>query len=776
MSMKKIFILMIWAAAAIAVSSCRQEVALPGETDGAEGGGGPEIVLTVGNDFTTAGRSAVTSSENVQHIEHIYAYVFRGTQAGATLIHAQDLEWEPKKVIDSPFRTNLKGIKLYSETPQDYTVLVIGTDNNSDTYDFPYPGQTDPLAVDGTKTLGEALLSLSAGKTAGDMRFTEVFAGMQTFSSADAVIEVGMQRCVAGVLCYLKDIPEIVSGNRVTGIRLVMRNEGNDLQLNNRLPLGTGSFGQDAGSGLMTWDEDTYGSASGGSAGSILAETDLYEEWGAQASGDTDDKSTLYIPARNDGSVSTLEGSVLISAYLLPMEKGRLGIQLMGRDEDDEDAPAQPLDGYFYPVSMGDGDSDETNADGTYRLRANHIYSIGTKKFSDNTDSDQPASLLGGALTVDPQPWTSVMDEIMFPVVSLTATMQFLNPFNQDRFIFNCIGTDEEVIRINADPYDDGSGDRVWTLRVDYGDEEEKDWIHFKDGDKIVSEIVNRTGSTGTGNVPNIPVIINDFVRKRTGLINNQDSIQRDYRTAYIVLTQQGLEGLPFKIRVRQYNAITIGDYGYSRLDYNDEFDRETGEPNMSGTQAAWGLQRSDYISYDLIYGISKSEYESNRNGYYLVSKAFQSWYTTTTGYWVSRYNTDYKGSALFFTMKDAIEYTADGTMDSRVAPLNYTSGHDEELGKMPPEYDHMWFLPTETELSSLFAYDNKVLNLHLNEWYWSSATSGNENTNYYTWAVKKVEPHEANQSGTATQTFDRKLNINEQPKHYFRQARKILE
>lgn len=681
--MKKTFFLILGVLGILCMASCRSE--LPKDEDAGVGEEkGPELVISIGEEFTMGSRSAVTSSDNVQHIEDVYAYVFDGIGDDAVCIYEEDLDWNPQEVLDGPFRSRLKA-DLYSVTPKDYTLLVIGVDNNNDTYAFPYVDAEGHLKVANKgKTLKDIKLSLAG--TSDKMVYTEVFAGQQKFSSSDAVVNITIGRCIAGVLCYIKDIPAVKSGYDIVGLQLISETSQNtSLDLNAFLDgteTGTPVYGN---SGEGTQDKNK-----------VLVECDLLDEWGAQKPGIADESSLLDIPARNDGSVATVAGSCLMGAYLLPIESTKLSIRLIGQKDDGSETPLTKEEGGVYGISL------ETQSSG-YPLMANHIYCIGSKSFSASTDGDAPASLEGGQLLAKVVDWTEYDPEIEFPIVSLTATLRV--DYNQDKYIMNCMGTEEMVISVA----DQGTTPRSWTLSVDYEENDdpifvkyptfkpakEENWIFFYDE----SSGSWTTFLSGTGPLSSIKVRVNDFVRKRTWDTNTPDypeMVAKDIRTAKLKLVTNGYETLPYTVALKQYNAITVkcnnsdkGEYylGFSRLDYGSSFNKATGEAEAS-KKYKWGLWNPADIQY--VYGgLTHSAGANNRkenDGYLTIFNTFNGWaidYIVETAYekWKNE-------SALFFTTKDAIEDKSD---------LIDFDPYDKL--KVGPKYQNFWFLPANVEL-----------------------------------------------------------------------------
>lgn len=683
--MKKTFFLILGVLGILCMASCRSE--LPKDEDAGVGEEkGPELVISIGEEFTMGSRSAVTSSDNVQHIEDVYAYVFDGTGDDAVCIYEEDLDWNPQEVLDGPFRSRLKA-DLYSVTPKDYTLLVIGVDNNNDTYAFPYVDAEGHLKVaNKRKTLKDIKLSLAG--TSDKMAYTEVFAGQQKFSSSDAVVNITIGRCIAGVLCYIKDIPAVKSGYDIVGLQLISETSQNtSLDLNAFLDgteTGTPVYGN---SGEGAQDENK-----------VLVECDLLDEWGAQKPGVADESSLLDIPARNDGSVATVAGSCLMGAYLLPIESTKLSIRLIGQKDDGSETPLTKEEGGVYGISL------ETQSSG-YPLMANHIYCIGSKSFSASTDGDAPASLEGGQLLAKVVDWTEYDPEIEFPIVSLTATLRV--DYNQDKYIMNCMGTEEMVISVA----DQGTTPRSWTLSVDYEENDdpifvknptfkpakEENWIFFYDE----SSRSWTTSLSRIGPLSSIKVRVNDFVRKRTWDTKTTDypeMVAKDIRTAKLKLVTNGYETLPYTVALKQYNAITVkcnnsdkGEYylGFSRLDYGSSFNKATGEAEASKT-SEWGLWNPLDIQW--VYGgLTRSDGVNNRkenDGYQTIYNTLSGWEHGDSGY-------DYwHGSALFYTIKDAVEYVVTGSIKNRLETFEYAENHPDG-----PKYKNFWFLPANVEL-----------------------------------------------------------------------------
>lgn len=239
------------------LAACKSDTPLEPETT--VGDGEQVLEITVDGDFYASSRSTaasagykLVSSQAIQHIEHLYAYIFNGSGTDATCVYVTEIPWEQNSQQGSASLTyRLKEANLPQYGTNDMQVLVVAVDNNTDTYNFPY----DEVAnhADNTNQEGKnpiigqplsgvklKLAEAAAETTTSDedkafkMANTEVFSGLASFKADDQIIKVSLQRCVAGVLCYLTDIPYYVGSgtednNKISSIELQL---GNSLKLN----------------------------------------------------------------------------------------------------------------------------------------------------------------------------------------------------------------------------------------------------------------------------------------------------------------------------------------------------------------------------------------------------------------------------------------------------------------------------------------------------------------------------------------------------------------
>ena len=77
------------------------------------------------------------SSQAIQHIEHLYAYIFKGSDENAKCVYVTEIPWEQNSQQGSASLTyRLKEANLPEYGKSDMQVLVVAVDNNTDTYNF----------------------------------------------------------------------------------------------------------------------------------------------------------------------------------------------------------------------------------------------------------------------------------------------------------------------------------------------------------------------------------------------------------------------------------------------------------------------------------------------------------------------------------------------------------------------------------------------------------------------------------------------------------------
>lgn len=431
--MKQFLSYMIVALAALWMAGCSDDSLSPADQPER----GIVIRLSTG-DLET--RTDLTSQANLQHVTEVYAVLYKGTGDAATFKSVEKLAWDPTEggsyndINGEEFvlpQTKTAGLEA-----GDYTVLCVGLDDRS--------GETYGLTGENMEkwsTLAEAKATF-AGKTANDIAHAELFAGWSGFEfkpDSINVVEVMLKRRVAGVLCYVTDIPTTINTKSVKKLRLALytgEKPNNSIALP-RLEVTQDADGQTdiprdfgtydpAGSNLLSADKDGY---------LTLAEVDLEEE---KFTADGEIFTRPAVPVAEGNPVAIKKNSLLIGAYVIPTkatdEQVTLKVELLGEKD--------------RVLATFNAKRDGTSGSESYNIYPNYIYHIGDKPESGSTEGDQPASLLGKELTVDPQPWDEeLLVDVDFPSVPLMATMKLIDQNGQEysrEHIFDCPGVDDQ--------------------------------------------------------------------------------------------------------------------------------------------------------------------------------------------------------------------------------------------------------------------------------------------------------------------------------------------
>ena len=141
----------------------------------------------------------------------------------------------------------------------------------------------------------------------------------------------------------------------------------------------------------------------------------------------------LYVPAMDNGVVKTKENTILFGAYLLPIENSTVTddnttnatLKLVLKAKNEVQQTAFIVKNTVMNISGADGTTIEPAY--AYSLKANRLYSIGSKPFATDTDADQPASLKGKEVELKVMGWAdgnaNGTNDVNFPVYSLKSTI-----------------------------------------------------------------------------------------------------------------------------------------------------------------------------------------------------------------------------------------------------------------------------------------------------------------------------------------------------------------
>lgn len=540
---------------AVCFSGCSKENIPAGEEVSSDEG--IELSISLNGEFDMDSRSALTSSEPMHHIEHMYAYVFAADQGNeltidnAKCIYEEKLPWTGTAEGATVFRCRMKPDKFdYDNPDKEYLVMVVGVDNNKDTYTFPWKGvlnsEDKHLGMKDMR-LKEVKIALADGINASQMSHTELFAGFHKFTTKEQLVNVKLSRRVAGVICYLTDIPATISVGADETYQIV----GVQLHCNGGLNT----------EGVLTPDltPDASGnenfqdlSAEAKNESTLLAETDLHA-LGAETG---PDEATLYIPAINqEGILKTLPNTALMGAYMLPVKEGaQFSIRLVGAKISEGSIDmnvkkvfdAKDTDGYYLVKQQG-------SAEETYPVNADYVYNIGYKPYTADTDYDQPLSLKGKDFTVVPSDWNTVVPDINvdFPTVAIGIILDTGKTINHR---YDCIsGTDNMNVKLLRPDFTADNG-YTWKIEVAYTKN------HDEDADINRRNWIDFNGMTGSGE-KTIHFTVKEYVNDRNlGEGYNPDE---DYREATLTLSvyKDGKSIYQTKSYIRQWNALIVKSY-----------------------------------------------------------------------------------------------------------------------------------------------------------------------------------------------------------------------
>lgn len=533
-------------------TSCKKDNISAGEHEPSDGG--IELAISLAGEFEMGSRSALTSSEPMHHIEHMYAYVFavKGetgiTVDNAECVYEEKLPWTATAEGATVFRCRMRpGDNFFEDKNKEYLVMVVATDNNKDTYTFPWSdGSSNAdihLGMTGRK-LSEVKMALATSAEPEQMAYTEVFAGFRKFTTGESLINVKLTRRVAGVICYLTDIPAKINDYHIIGAELHWSGG-----LNKSGVLKPGNLENDEESFAdLDSDEKVHPLTT------LLAKINL-KEMGAEADGDL-----LYIPVINqEGVLKTLPNTAFMGAYMLPVKTGgQFIIKLVGEKRDAEGN----VDGDEYVFKDTDTDGyytvNNSSSEDSYTISADYIYNIGYKPYSTDTDYDAPLSLKGKSFVVKPSEWNQdIKVDVDFSDTQLG--IMFDTGKTAD-FRYDCASTTDNTLSIKVLSAD--YNEKEWTLTtVD-------DWLYFIDIDDAGKAVQTISGK----GEKQITIKVDDYIENRIGAYNPDE----DFRTATVTLTVADTP-ISSTSYIRQWNALivptvdedgkSIGNIAFRRLD-----------------------------------------------------------------------------------------------------------------------------------------------------------------------------------------------------------------
>lgn len=337
---------------------------------------------------TNEGRTCLLSQENVSTINGIHVYLFDGATEDARCVYYKYWDYKPQT---ESLRTSIKVDEDLKE--KDLTVMAIGMSPNKETY--PLPGAEQAV---GHLSIKDLHLSLQDGMSE-KMKETEVFAGYKVFTGKAATVSVELKRVVAGVICYVDEIPAMLEGNKVTALELRL--------------LG----GQNTCFSLLPYYSNPTSGAYSDDYGTILRpDYNILTFFPLEEYSDTDGDGLLNIPAATAGvnHPATVENSAFFSAYFLawkyPDGKSSHSLELVLKAGEKEKV---------YPVAMA-GEGTKVH---NYSLERNKLYTIGVKPVAETTEKDNPYPLgieEKPGVTISVSSWDETIEQdVDFPIFGI---------------------------------------------------------------------------------------------------------------------------------------------------------------------------------------------------------------------------------------------------------------------------------------------------------------------------------------------------------------------
>ena len=547
----------------------------------ASNGKGLSLQIAIDNNEENASsRTELENANPVNHVTSVQIYIFEGTGDEATYLASEPVDWDEDAQKANRTQHPLQYASL--RNGREYTLLGVGMD---DVFGSTYTiGSKDgEELVVGKTTLEDAYAKLKSGKGKADIAQSEFFTGTVSFEfrGENTNLEsLTLRRRVAGVMLYVKDIPQTINEKRVTKIKL--------------------ELGQPQKSSVMLqrdftdleWKEPG-GQEPMGDDSKILTEIDLTTEFNYKEGADC-------YQDENGKNATAYQG-----VYMLPLNASddantkTFTVKLYGKSENGDgslkDDETQLRE---FPV-RNNSEEGATNFD----IRSNYIYCIGKKA----EGMDEPISLGNDVILLEVQRWIPINHEADLGATRVQALFD-----DTENEIHNCINHEFTLKVLPPSILLDGKVEsiKVYTEYMDEptyglnttgnfvsilgdetmeGEEEDvakaqqlygKDWLYVKQGDTYDKELELKDNLTPGGEAYTIHLFMEDYARPRKswgwkveglqegeyswqGTADDIDYINKDYRYVNIVLETKFIwNGQVYfrydRMPIKQYNTITV--------------------------------------------------------------------------------------------------------------------------------------------------------------------------------------------------------------------------
>ena len=696
------------------------------------------------NEENTSSRTTLESADPKNNVQKVQIYIFEGTGDEATYLASepQAIPWTPNeqsKIHTLDFASLRNG--------KEYTLLGVGMD---DVFESTYKIESKDggeLTV-GNTTLADVYAKLIDGKSSKECEFFTGTVSFEFRGENTNLESLTLRRRVAGVMLYVKDIPQTVNGSRVTKIKLELSQPQKSSVMLQR------DFKN------LEWKEPEGDELSGST---VLTEIDLTKEFTYKEGAD------CYLD--EEGKEATLYRGM----YMLPLNKvsganaskaKTFTVNLYG----DNNTSLKSF------VVQNKDEEDATNFD----IRSNYIYCIGKKS---KEEGNHPISLGDETILLGVENWMPIDHEADLGATRVQAL--FDDTENEDK-IFNCINNrftvtvlppsillKDKIVSIkvstNVNPTYvlDKDGNTV-TIDEDQELKEQgsidyyKNWLYVTDtpldenfnakSAKYDNHIDLKDKLIPGGDACSLTFFMGDYARPRIywgwkvqdlkeneyswqGTADDINYINNDYRYVDIVVEtifkwpdENGnlVEQAPRKdvLRIKQYNTITVyynpqnGENKYTCCGFSREDVDDIGH--------AWGWNGTA-TNEDGIYGVGEKgdkyngciNVENIGTMFGLDSNWEKWWNNDSYGDCASR-----TGQYLFRKISDNKELIQNDKLDVNAIKINIKDDRTK----------YCWYLPAQFELKGLMtlAIDNtqgihlqsKLKNCNGKPFYWTSTLS----------------------------------------------------
>lgn len=671
--------------------------------------GGITLTLTSGNMET---RTNLTSTAATQNVETVYIALYKVNEDGvydnATFVAARDFGWSKIETTNPYIKQNTFTFDNL-EAGAEYILLAVGLDADSkSTYFTDLSDFENKLNSTNANTLADAK---AIAANAASIATSELFAGWNTFTYEPDIenkVEVEMKRRVAGVLCYLKDIPSTITESdgtyTVTKVQLrLFTNQNLAIRLARK----------EKGENNIGLQED-FGDKPEGS--------DILMSYNLKG---LSSKDGFYEIPVGKGEFR-LPNTILMGAYMLPIKylstgnNSTLTLEVWGtNDNQGSGVSLEEVCIQSFPV-LQNGLSSGNDAE-KYSIYPNYIYHIGQKPDNNSTEGDYPESLAGEKITVTAKEWDNEEVNVEFPSVPVNATMELVNEdgmaYNTDKYIFDCIGIDDVdgygyTAESPSYPLYYPTPERLilrispsllkskWRVTIYKCDEDGNIGSNPSGGEMLY---INKNNSyeqeykatpEECKNGTSLTLLLTDYAD------GNYFSQKKRYSKILLeTLDEDGNTVATDDMVIAQYNAITVNyegrTLGFSYYDWGVKRDLGTGDIMVMGEKAVWNYAGA-ITSSTSVFGKTAGFTQDNGLENYDDAKAqlkyegmYNAFYNGLSG----------NGSALYKAAKKILKIS----------------------GSSKSESSGVWYLPAYYEFETFLKQINGGLNI-TKEHYWTSS------------------------------------------------------